>query len=134
MKYILNKNQFESLLKYAIANGQNVNADRCIVTNIIISSVSYSATICFNEKKNSVVICEIFKLVSCVVEHNDKMIETDERDPDGEEESEGLKIECFNELLRLASEDWIMGEKDKRSYEIYKEKIEPATECCELNQ
>jgi hypothetical protein len=130
----VNQSQFKSLLKYAVTYGLNPNCDRCNVVDVVLDGVRYSMTVCFNEKKNQVVICEIFKVITKIGEYKGKMTEIDYRNPDGEEESEELKERCFNELLRLASGDWTVKENDKWKYEFYKEKIQSTTKCCELNQ
>jgi hypothetical protein len=124
MRQKLSENQFNSLLKYAVSNGDNPNCDRCYIIDVIVDDVKYSLTICFNEKKQMVCICEVFKIIES------KIAEVEVRS--SEENSDVIRKACFDEILRLALGDWSINENDK--WKFYKEKIEPKTECCELNQ
>jgi hypothetical protein len=112
MKYVLEKQLFNSLLRYVISNNQNPDASRCNLVDIIVGSAEYQLTLCFNEQNSRVVICGISNL-------------------DGEYiEDEDIVKQCFDELILAMSEEII----DNDIIKFYHEKIEPATECCELNQ
>jgi hypothetical protein len=103
---------FDNLLKYVTNN--NLNSDACRCNRVELKTEDeqyYEITICFNENKKQIAICEIY--------------------------CEGIAIEeidytkCFELLMRLTQEK---QKQNDNLYDFYKKKIEPITSCCFLNQ
>lgn len=116
MRFLMEEDMFNQLQKYVIANNVNSDAGRCNLVEVNIESRNYSLTICFNEKKNQVAICEIFDEDMNEVVANEELIKC-----------------CFDELVNIAT-NITTDNTGLNLHRFYKEKIEPATECCELNQ
>lgn len=115
MKRIIEKDLFDLLLTYANANDQNSDAERCKIIDIVTGEKEYQLTVCFNERKNQIVICEITDEFKNEI-INDEIIKR-----------------YFDELVDIAI-NTIIDDKGLILHSFYREKIEPATECCELNQ
>jgi hypothetical protein len=115
MKYLLEKDLFNLMLKFVIISNLNPDANRCNIIFVIVNKKEYQLTVCCNENKNQIVICEV------VDEFNNEIV--DERI---------IKC-CFDELVNAATNITI-NKNDLRIYKFYKKIIEPAIKCCELNQ
>jgi hypothetical protein len=115
MKCLVEKDIFNLMLKFIILKNQNPDASRCNIINVIVNEKEYQLTICCNEMKNQVVICEVADDLGNEI-RNENTIEC-----------------CFNELKNIVT-NATTDDKNLKLYKFYKEKIEPVTECCELNQ
>lgn len=113
MQYTLNDNLFFQTLKFIVDNNQNPDADRCNIINVNVDK-EYQLTLCLNEKTKCIKLCNV-------------------TDDNGNEiiKSEVIKC-CFDELMNIVMNT--KNEKESELYVFYKEKIQPAIECCELNQ
>jgi hypothetical protein len=115
MKYLIEQNLFDSVLKFVIAQNQNTDASRCNVVDITVDEEEYQLTICFNERKNQIFICEVINNLGNGITN------------------ELIITSYFKELINIVT-NTTMNDKNLKLYKFYKEKIEPVTECCELNQ
>ena len=130
MTKVLSIEQYEQLLKYVVKNNYNIDATRCIVTDVIVDGTKYSLTLCFNSLKLQVCMCEVFKVKTKLANVKGKKQEVEALDK--EEENEELKEKCFDELLKVATQD--KTDDPQKWYEFYLKKIEPVIPLCSLNQ
>jgi hypothetical protein len=130
MRY-LEKNAMAHLLKYVVTNNQSPDVTRCNSVEVSLNGNRYSITICINEKKLKVHICEVYRIITKIMEYKGKIVNVDQRVASGETITDEFEAELINELVRLVTYNEPV---DNEMYDFYKKEIEPNTECCELNQ
>lgn len=104
MRKIFKEKEYSLLKEYVVCNSNIPNADRCCV----LMTEHMDLTMCFNNDLKSVCICTYT----------------------AKEELNYLKV--FDRLLDMAVK-YEYSKEDIKRIEFYKEKIEPVSECCELN-
>jgi hypothetical protein len=111
MIFTLTENVFDILLKYVVSNNINQDAYRCNLVELKMEDKQYyEITICFNENKKQVAICEI----NC--------------------EGFAIKETDYGKYLELLLKSAKQEQNKSILYDFYKKKIEPVTTCCSLNQ